>query len=202
MAKKNATTTPKTATKSKSAARADGAAKADRAKKNAKAPTPPITLATTAPVAEVEPTTPEAAATDAAPQTPTSGETNARPRGRKHKSGITVIGDDEAPAGDEPAAPATSGKRAKAPKVPKEPKVKKVSALDAAAKVLAGAEKPMGAKDLITEMAAKGLWTSPGGRTPGSTLYAAIIREISAKGAGARFKKVDRGMFESTGKGV
>jgi hypothetical protein len=197
MAKKNATTTtPKTATKNAKPA----SAKSDRAKKNAKAPTPPATTPTTAPVAEVEPTTPETATTGAAPQTPPSGETNAKPRGRKHKSGITVIGDDEAPAGDEPVAPATTGKKAKAPKPPKEPKVKKVSAIDAAAQVLAAAGKPMGAKDLIAEMAAKGLWTSPGGKTPEATLYAAIIREISAKGTEARFKKVDRGMFEAAGK--
>lgn len=74
-------------------------------------------------------------------------------------------------------------------------KRKRVSALDAAAQVLAKATKPMRAKELIAEMGAKGLWQSPGGKTPEATLYAAIIREIAAKGAKARFKKHERGVF-------
>jgi hypothetical protein len=74
-------------------------------------------------------------------------------------------------------------------------KPKRVSALDAAAQVLASAGKPMNARDLITAMADQGLWTSPGGRTPHATLYAAMLREIAAKGPAARFHKVDRGQF-------
>ena len=42
---------------------------------------------------------------------------------------------------------------------------------------------------------AKGLWRSPGGKTPEATLYAAIIREIAAKGTAARFRKHERGVF-------
>ncbi|MBY0312671.1 MAG: winged helix-turn-helix domain-containing protein [Phycisphaerales bacterium] len=42
---------------------------------------------------------------------------------------------------------------------------------------------------------AKGLWKSPGGKTPEATLYAAIIREIAAKGKDARFRKTERGVF-------
>jgi len=84
-------------------------------------------------------------------------------------------------------------KAAKAPKAEKKPK--KVSALDAAAQVLAKADKPMGAQDLITAMAEKGLWTSPGGKTPHATLYSAILREINTKGKNARFVKTDRGQF-------
>ena len=83
----------------------------------------------------------------------------------------------------------------KTPKPAKTPKPKRVSALDAAAQVLASASEPMRAKDLIEAMQAKGLWTSPGGKTPEATLYAAIIREISAKGREARFTKVERGLF-------
>jgi hypothetical protein len=48
---------------------------------------------------------------------------------------------------------------------------------------------------MIERMAAKGYWTSPGGKTPASTLYAAILREIQAKGKEARFVKADRGQF-------
>ncbi|MFV0442549.1 MAG: HTH domain-containing protein [Planctomycetaceae bacterium] len=71
----------------------------------------------------------------------------------------------------------------------------KMSALDAAAKVLAEAGEPMAAKAMIEAMATKGYWTSPGGATPHSTLYAAIIREIGTKGTEARFQKTDRGLF-------
>jgi hypothetical protein len=47
-------------------------------------------------------------------------------------------------------------------------------------------------------MAEKGLWTSPGGKTPAATLYSSILRELQTKGANARFKKVERGKFEAT----
>jgi hypothetical protein len=83
--------------------------------------------------------------------------------------------------------------RAKKAAEPKGPK--RMSALDAAAKVLAGATEPMRAKDLIAAMEARGLWKSPGGKTPEATLYAAMTREISTKGTEARFKKLDRGTF-------
>jgi hypothetical protein len=102
---------------------------------------------------------------------------------------------------------AAKGKKAKGEKAPKtlkavkEPKAKRVSALDAAAQVLAASEVPMRAKEMIAAMEAKGLWTSPGGKTPEATLYAAIIREIAAKGSAARFKKHERGVFVA-GKGA
>ena len=60
---------------------------------------------------------------------------------------------------------------------------------------MAGAKEPMNAKELIEAMAAKALWTSPGGKTPHATLYSAIIREISAKGKDARFVRKERGKF-------
>ncbi|RIK82897.1 MAG: hypothetical protein DCC68_05120 [Planctomycetota bacterium] len=78
----------------------------------------------------------------------------------------------------------------------KKPKVDgKMSALDAAAKVLADAREPMNTKAMIEAMAAKGLWTSPGGKTPHATLYSAIAREINDKGNDARFVKAERGKF-------
>ena len=96
---------------------------------------------------------------------------------------------------------AAKGKKAKAPKAPKPAKAKaprRMSALDAAAKVLAGSDAPMRAKEMIAAMQAKGLWKSPGGKTPEATLYAAIIREVAAKGSKARFKKQERGVFVAT----
>ena len=74
----------------------------------------------------------------------------------------------------------------------------KLSALDAAAKVLAESNQPMTAKAMIEAMPAKRYWTSPGGQTPQSTLYSALLREIQKKGTEARFQKVDRGQFALT----
>jgi hypothetical protein len=47
-------------------------------------------------------------------------------------------------------------------------------------------------------MAARGLWSSPNGKTPEATLYSAIIREISKaveSGTISRFRKTERGLF-------
>ena len=78
-------------------------------------------------------------------------------------------------------------------------KGKKLSAIDAAAKVLADTKQAMNAKEMIEAMAAKDLWTSPGGKTPHATLYSAILREIQTKGKNARFKKAERGKFTAKG---
>ena len=72
---------------------------------------------------------------------------------------------------------------------------KKLSALAAAAKVLGETGQPMTTRELIESMAAKAYWTSPGGKTPASTLYAALTREIVSKGTDARFQKTGRGKF-------
>jgi hypothetical protein len=96
------------------------------------------------------------------------------------------------------ATPKTKGaKKAIKPKAKAtaEKKPKRVSALDAAAQVLKSAGKPMRAQVLITVMADQGLWTSPGGKTPHATLYAAMQREERDKGGDSRFRKVDRGQF-------
>ena len=81
------------------------------------------------------------------------------------------------------------------PVQPEPAPVGKMSALDAAAKVLAETREAMNTKELIGAMAAKGYWTSPGGKTPASTLYAAILRELNVKGDKARFRKAARGRF-------
>ncbi len=86
-------------------------------------------------------------------------------------------------------------KKSAAKKAPAKPADKKMSAIDAAAKVLAEAKEPLNAKQMIERMAAKGYWKSPAGKTPASTLYAAIIREIQRQGDDSRFQKVDRGLF-------
>jgi hypothetical protein len=76
---------------------------------------------------------------------------------------------------------------------------KQLSALDAAAKVLAQTGRPMSCTEMIEAMAANGYWTSPGGKTPAATLYSAILREITTKGAASRFVKTERGKFARTG---
>ncbi len=93
----------------------------------------------------------------------------------------------------------SAGKKASTPKATKEAKPKRVSAIDAASQVLQKRGEPMNARDLIAAMTKQGLWTSPNGKTPHSTLYAAMLREITAKGGKARFKKVDRGLFAYAG---
>jgi hypothetical protein len=76
-----------------------------------------------------------------------------------------------------------------------EKKPKAMSGLDAAAKVLEEASEPMGVKQIVEAAEAKGYWKSPGGKTPHATVYSAIIREITTKGADARFRKAERGRF-------
>jgi conjugal transfer/entry exclusion protein len=57
--------------------------------------------------------------------------------------------------------------KASKPKMAKPAKAEgKLSALDAAAQVLASSSEPLNTKQMIEQMAAKGLWTSPGGATP------------------------------------
>lgn len=62
-------------------------------------------------------------------------------------------------------------------------------------KKAAHCRQPMRAQELITAMTEQGLWTSPGGKTPHATLYAAMVREEGEKGGAARFRKVGRGQF-------
>ena len=78
-----------------------------------------------------------------------------------------------------------------------EPVAKKLSALDAAAQVLANSDVPMTCKELIEAMATQGLWSSPKGRTPENTLYAAVMREVNVKKEESRFRKVSAGHFAS-----
>ena len=95
--------------------------------------------------------------------------------------------------------PAAKPAKAKAASKNGDAQPKKLSALDAAAKVLAESKEPLNTRQMVEAMAANGLWTSPGGKTPWATLYSALLREINAKGKDARFKKVDRGHFAFNG---
>ena len=100
-------------------------------------------------------------------------------------------------------ASASKKKKPAQPPVPMTPepessptqKPQKYSALEAAARVLRESGRPTSCPELIEQMAAKGYWTSPKGKTPSSTLYAAIMREVKTKGKDARFVKTERGKF-------
>jgi HB1, ASXL, restriction endonuclease HTH domain len=102
----------------------------------------------------------------------------------------------EGAAATDAAAPAKT-KRAKRPQST-QPKPARTSALDAAAKVLAEAGRPMTCQEMITAMAEKGYWTSPGGKTPAATLYSAILREVQTKAGISRLIKTERGKFART----
>jgi hypothetical protein len=98
-------------------------------------------------------------------------------------------------AAAQPAKPSKRGKPAAKAK-PSEPKA--LSGLDAAAQILREAGEPMNAQDLIAQILERGLWKTEG-KTPAATIYAAMIREIKAKGSASRFQKIDRGRFAAAG---
>jgi hypothetical protein len=118
-------------------------------------------------------------------------KTSTTPKAKKSKAAKEAKPEDGKPAeakGQEVKPEEAKGKEAKAsakpPKAKKakdEAKPKKLSAIDAAAKVLSEKGEPMNCQDMINAMAAKGYWTSPGGKTPAATLYSAILRELQTK---------------------
>jgi hypothetical protein len=94
---------------------------------------------------------------------------------------------------------ATKARSAKlAAKAKLDAKPKAMSCLDAAAQVLKEKGEPMNCKAMIDAIFAAKLWHSDA-PTPWATLSSAILREVTTKGAAARFKKVDRGQFVFNG---
>ncbi len=103
----------------------------------------------------------------------------------------------QAKAGAKQKAVRKGTQKTKAAKAPKTSKTAgKLSALSAAVRVLAEEGQPLTCREMIEAMAAQKYWTSPAGKTPANTLYAAILREIQTKAGQARFRKVDRGRFD------
>jgi len=86
---------------------------------------------------------------------------------------------------------------------------RKPGCLDAAVRVLQEAGKPMQCGEIVQQALAKGYWQTKGA-TPAATLYAAMVREVAAKGTKARFRRAEvketkggktaslRGYFELT----
>jgi len=106
------------------------------------------------------------------------------------KKSRTTVADGE-PDAAAIAAETTSEKKTRKKAVRKDGKM---SGLDAAAKVLTDAGTPLNAKEILDRIQAADLWRTSG-KTPQATLYAAIIREIAAKGTDSRFRKMERGKF-------
>ena len=128
-------------------------------------------------------------------QTPTT-DTPTEEKPPSEPSGETPTPSEQAAKQSETSsAAAKQPRKRKSKKAPDEGREKKLSALDAAAKVLAESGQSMTCQEMIAVMAAKGYWTSPGGKTPAATLYSAMLREITSKGANSRFIKVERGKF-------
>jgi HB1, ASXL, restriction endonuclease HTH domain len=128
------------------------------------------------------------------PRVPDSGDNTTEAAQAAGKDAATAA---PPPAGTDRAAKPTKTPKAKARS--SATPARKLSALDAAAKVLGETGRAMTCPELIAAMAAKGYWTSPAGKTPASTLYAACLREIQTKGEGARFRKTERGKFALRG---
>jgi hypothetical protein len=79
---------------------------------------------------------------------------------------------------------------------PRTDAAKPMTLLDAAVHILSlGAGDPMRCKDIVDLVVKRQLWKPGKGKTPASTLYAAILREITTKGDACRFVKTERGKF-------
>lgn len=98
---------------------------------------------------------------------------------------------------DKPGEAVTAAAQKKAPTRPAQRRVvaTRPTLLGAAQQVLAKSKEPMTSRAIMDEIDRLGLWKSPKGVTPQSTLYAGMLREIAKKGAASRFAKVDRGLF-------
>ena len=147
----------------------------------------------------VPPTTPDVdakvkAAEDAAAPKPAAQDApgDARPTEASKDAGATTgraTGDPGAKGGQ----PVAKGAKATCLR---EDTHRQMSLLDAAVAVLSqGSGDPMGCKDLVAEAVNQNLWAPRTGKTPASTLYAAILREIATKGDKSRFVKTERGRF-------
>lgn len=139
-------------------------------------PTELAVVATTSEAPEVETTTTGEVAT-----------THDTGSGAPHVSGTA-----EPARNDEPTP-----KKSRKLKVTTDLKPKKLSMIKAALQVLQERKVPMTCPELIDVMATEGLWVSPGGKTPASTLYAAISRSIKDEGKASAFRKTERGRFEA-----
>ena len=124
--------------------------------------------------------------------------TKNRIKAKGKKSSTTVTPKAEATPQTEGPRPARS-KRSRAGATDAPARAAKLSALEAAVRLLGETGQAMNCQEMIAAIAAKGYWTSPGGKTPSATLYTSILKELTTKGKESRFVKVDRGHFALRG---
>jgi hypothetical protein len=173
------------------------AADADDQGSPTEAPVPAPTISTEPATPTTEPAIPTEPATLAAETAPAPFEQARQPEAPAIEPSAPTTAPTEATSsvpvdGASAETPSSKPKRERKQTTPKE---KKVSALDAAARVLAETGVSLNCQQMIEAMAAKGYWTSPGGKTPAATLASAILRELQTRGADARFEKTGRGQF-------
>jgi hypothetical protein len=94
------------------------------------------------------------------------------------------------PAVEKAVADASKARAEKKAKTAKPKGERKGGVLDAAAKVLAEEGHPMQTDAIVQAALKKGLWKT-GGKTPGATLYSAMIRHIEKHGKTSRFRRAD-----------
>ena len=115
----------------------------------------------------------------------------AQAKGRPQPTAIAA----PAPQASETPAPSAEPRTANRRGLHEAKDPKKMSCLDAAAKLLTETGQSMTCQELIAALAAQGYWTSPAGKTPQASLYAAIVRELRTKKEQARFRKTAPGRF-------
>jgi hypothetical protein len=126
----------------------------------------------------------------------TTGGTEKRPAKRKKIVSLAEYEADRTATGTSaPRAGEVGAGAKKSAKAGQAAKERKASALSAAAQVLAEADGPLSAGEIVKRMLEKGLWQTKG-RTPAATLYSALLRRIRRDGAASGFRKVGRGLFE------
>lgn len=122
-----------------------------------------------------------------------SGKAKGKAQAKGRSEPETVLA--PTPQAAQTPAPSMEPRTAKSRDLPKAQGENTMTCLDAAAKLLSETGQPMTCQQLIAAIASKGYWTSPAGRTPASTLYAAIVREMRTKKDRARFRKTAPGRF-------
>jgi len=120
-------------------------------------------------------------------------ETTSEPAPTDEPTDAPPTTDEQTPATEPEPTPAKPKKL----KVKADLKPKKLSMIKAALQVLQERKVAMTCPEMIDVMATEGLWVSPGGKTPASTLYAAISRSIKDEGKTSAFRKTERGKFEA-----
>jgi len=76
------------------------------------------------------------------------------------------------------------------------PANKPLTLVDAAISVLQASDEPLSCPAIVAKAIAAGIWQPKSGKTPASTLYSSILREITQKGQASRFVKAERGKFK------